>query len=262
LRLCGSAQLFEQTPQGPHFQRQEVLAQRALIDRQPCGRAKVAQARLTVHGVDQDVVGVQVAVHHAALVQLRQRTGHIAGYLQGQSSRKPKVRRVHVAGAAVQAGRCRQIDMCCRNQRHEQTLGLRRVASEPRHGRGERRVLPCTKTSGQLVFGQAVAGHLAFEQLERQGLLPSRGLDLVDVTRSALAQQGAKRQIGPSHTRQFGRSRTNPAHGIAGQRQPGQARQLGQPAGHLGQAVGRNAHQLQFLRRLQAIGQRGELVAR
>ena len=162
----------------------------------------------------------------------------------------------------MQAGRPRQIDVGGGDQWHQQTLGLRGVVREPCHRRGQARVLSRRQAGGEFVLGQAVAGNSPFEQLERQGLRPARGLHLVDVARSPFAQQWAMRQIGPGDAWQVRPCGTNPAQGIARQRQPGQARQFGQPAGHLAQAVGRYAQQFQLVCRLQAVGQCGELVAR
>ena len=70
-------QFFQQTPQSPHLQRQQTLLQLGCVHGQSRGRAKVAQLGLAMHRVDQDVVGIQVAVHHTTQVQVRQRMGHI-----------------------------------------------------------------------------------------------------------------------------------------------------------------------------------------
>ena len=100
------------------------MAQIRLLGGQPRGGPKVTQPGLTVHRVDQDVVRIQVAVHHAALVQMRYRIGHIAGNAQGNIGCELETRRVHIARAALQTGRSSQGGVPGRDQRREQTLGL------------------------------------------------------------------------------------------------------------------------------------------
>ena len=140
-----------------------------------------------MHRVDQDVVRIQVAVHHATLVQMRQRIGHIAGNAQGQIGAQTKAARVHVTRAALQTGRPRKVDVCGREEGHQQALGLSGVLAQPRHRRGQRGVLACGQARGQFVLGQTIAGHRPFEQLERQRLRPASRLHAVDVARRALA---------------------------------------------------------------------------
>jgi hypothetical protein len=145
-----------------------------------------------VHRVDQDVVRIQVAVHHATLVQMRQRTGHIAGDAQRQICAQTKAARVLVTRAALQTGWPRQVDVRRRDEGHQQALGLSGMSAQPRHGRGQRGVLACGQARGQFVLGQTIAGHRPFEQLERQRLRPTSRLHAVDVARRALAQQWAQ----------------------------------------------------------------------
>lgn len=184
-------QLFQQTTHGPHFQCKPAVARGRAVHGQARGRTKITQLGLAVHGIDQDVVRIQVTMHHTTLVQVRHCMGDITSDVQCQRCRQAQAARVHIARAALQAGWPRQVDVPRRDQRHQQTLGLFRVAHQPGDGCGQARMFTRRQASGQFVFGQAIAGHFTLEQLERQRLRPVRCLYAVDETRSALAQQGA-----------------------------------------------------------------------
>ena len=115
---------------------------------------------------------------------------------------------------------------------------------------------------------QAVAGDRALEQLDRHGPggLP-RHLPLGPVNQAAgaLAEQIAQGQLFARHRRMRVARQAQVflmvTAGVAGKRQPGEARQLQQPGRQVFQAVGGDAQQFEVVQLRQAVRQFAQLVA-
>ena len=194
-------QLLQQVTQRAHFKGLQSAANNGLVHRQQGSGTEIAQQRIAIGGVPQNIVSVQVTVHHALLVQVGHGTRNVRRHLQrqrGVNVRAWQACRIDIAGAALQAGRAGQIDVAGGNEGQQQTLRALRVVCQRAAGRAQRRVLSGGQAGGQLVLGQPVTGDGAFEQFERQAvwwhsamalqMCPMRHIRLINVAGRALAQ--------------------------------------------------------------------------
>ncbi|MNN34591.1 hypothetical protein D3C81_1484010 [compost metagenome] len=115
-------------------------------------------------------------------------------------------------------------------------------------------MLASRDAGGHFAVRQAVAGHVALEQLGRHGLWRLGGLvplGAVDDPGGALAQHFVQGDAAARNGRQrmLGQCLrlAGVAERVAGKGQPGQARQFRQPAGQGIEAVGGDAQQFQVL---------------